>query len=346
LAEAGHEVTIESWSAQYPARLYPGQLTVDIDKPELPLFHPTRRDLSWRRPDGWFRRGRTIGRGSDLVILMSHSPVQVPAYLSILKALGKSRARSVLIANNVTAHESHMSDRFLTRALLRRVDAILVHSSEDAAAACNLSSKPVLQAALPAHFPEGPNSEPSEAPSKREVKNSLLFFGLVRPYKGLDVLLRAMSLATARPHLVVAGEFWQSENEVRSLIAQLRLSSRVTVRPGYVNAADIPSLFRAADALVLPYRHATGSQNTYLAFRYGRPVIATRTGALADSVQNGVNGIVCEPDNVNDLARAIDRFYQPGEAVRLRTGVRFRDTSKQWNTYIRALISVVPAERV
>jgi glycosyltransferase involved in cell wall biosynthesis len=340
LAEAGHDVTIESWSAQYPARLYPGEPTVDIDRPELPLFDPTRRDLSWRRPDGWFRHGRRIGKGSDLVVLMYHSPVQVPPYLSILKAAG--RTRSVVIANNVTAHESRMADRTLTRALLRRVDAILVHAPDQAKEAGALSNKRVLLATLPAHFPEGSNPKPPEVTPDPDVHNSLLFFGLVRPYKGLDVLLRAMSVASAKPHLVVAGEFWQSEDEVRSLLSELCLSSRVTLKPGYVDAAEVPSLFRSVDALVLPYRRATGSQNAHLAFHHGRPVIATRTGALADSVQDGVNGIVSEPDDVDDLARAIDRFYQPGEALRLRAGVRGGDSSEEWKTYVEALVSVVP----
>jgi glycosyltransferase involved in cell wall biosynthesis len=277
------------------------------------------------------------------VIFMYNSPVQVASYLSILKALKGSGARTVVIAHNVTPHESHIGDRALTRALFRRVDAILVHGPDQVVEAGGLSEKQVLVAGMPAHFPGTLEAHPPEASPEPGVHNSLLFFGLVRPYKGLDILLRAMSVAGAQPHLVVAGEFWQSEGDVRSLVSELQLSSRVTLRPGYVDAADIPSLFAAADALVLPYRRATGSQNALLAFRYGRPVIATRTGSLADAVQDGVNGIVCAPDDVGDLARAIDCLYQPGEAVRLRSGVRYQDVSSEWTSYIETLISVVGA---
>jgi glycosyltransferase involved in cell wall biosynthesis len=335
LAAAGHQVTIESWSAQYPARLYPGQLTVD--EPEMPRFHPTRRDLSWRRPDGWFRHGRRIGRDSDLVVLTYVSPVQAPSYLTMLRALDRTGARRLVIAHNVRAHESHGVDRMLTRTLLRRADVVVVHSSEQALEAAALTDKEVREAALPAFF-LGPSAEPlpGAAPEPR-LQNSLLFFGMVRPYKGLDILLQALSITDSQPRLIVAGEFWQNEREVDSLISRLGLSARVTLQPGYVDATTIPSLFGAADALVLPYRKATGSQNAFLAFRYGLPVIATRTGALADSVQDGVNGVLCAPDDVNDLARAIDRFYQPGEPARLRAAVRRQDGSDGWNTYLEAV---------
>jgi glycosyltransferase involved in cell wall biosynthesis len=340
LAGAGHDVVLESWIAQYPRILYPGQPT--IDRPESPLFEPTHRHLSWRRPDGWFRHGRRIGRGSDLVILMYHSPVQVPSYLVILKALEGTCTRSVAIANNVTSHESRVADRTLTGALLRRVDGVLVHGPDQAAEARALTNQRVEQARLPPHLPTPSAAQPPTVGPEGRVHNALLFFGLVRPYKGLDVLLRALAVARARPSLLVAGEFWQSEAAIQELITDLQLSSRVTLRPGYVDTEDIPSLFGAADALVLPYRNATGSQNAQLAFRYGIPVIATKTGSLSDSVRDGVDGIVCKPDDVVDLARAIDRLYEPGEAARLRSGIRFEDGSKEWNTYIETLVSVAP----
>jgi glycosyltransferase involved in cell wall biosynthesis len=273
---------------------------------------------------------------------MYHSPVQVPSYLTILKALEGTGTRSVVIANNVTPHESRVASRVLTGALLRRVDSVLVHGPDQAAEARALTNKRVQEARLPPHFP-GPAENPHPAvAAEGRVHNALLFFGLVRPYKGLDVLLRSLAVARARPRLLVAGEFWQSETAIRELITDLELSSRVTLRPGYVDTEDIPSLFEAADALVLPYRNATGSQNAQLAFRYGIPVIATKTGSLSDSVRHGVDGITCNPDDVADLARAIDRLYEPGEVARLRAGIRFEDGSKEWNTYVETLVGVLP----
>jgi glycosyltransferase involved in cell wall biosynthesis len=107
-----------------------------------------------------------------------------------------------------------------------------------------------------------------------------------------------------------------------------------------VDVADIPSLLAAADALVLPYRRATGSQNALLAFEHGLPVIVTRTGALADPVTDGVDGVVCQPDDVASLARAIERFYEPGEPARLRGNVKRPEPVPAWQAYVEALTTL------
>lgn len=341
LVQAGHAVTLESWSHQYPVFLYPGQQTVI--EPEVPLFDPTFRRLSWRRPDGWFRHGRRIGRDSDVVVLMFHSPVQVPAYLTIVWGLRDSGARTVLIANNVTPHESRGVDRYLVRALLRNVDQVVVHHADVAQEARSLTSKPITIVELPPHLPESPAGTAALGPERSDVRNRLLFFGLVRRYKGVDILVRALAETEAEPRLLVAGEFWEGEQELRKLISDLQLDDRVDLRPGYVDSGELPSLFAEVDALVLPYRKATGSQNVLLAFRYGVPVIATNTGMLGDSVRDGVDGIVCAPGDVASLARAIDRLYEPGTPGRLREGVRYDDGKGLWDAYVTALLEPVAA---
>jgi glycosyltransferase involved in cell wall biosynthesis len=336
LAAAGHDVALESWSAQYPKLLYPGQLTVN--EPELPLFHPTRRRLSWRRPDRWLREGRRIGRSVDLVVFQYHSTVQAVPYLGMLLGMRRTAARRVIIANNVLPHERRAADERLVRALFDRMDGIVVHSPAQAELARTVTGTPARSVALPPHFP-GHRSD-QIAPLPQQPHNRLLFFGLVRPYKGLDVLLHAMAQARARPALTVAGEFWGGSAEIRELVSALDLGDRVTIRDGYVDVRDIPELFGSADALVLPYREATGSQNALLAFEYGLPVIVTRTGALAEPVTDGVDGIVCRPGDVADLARAIDRFYADGEPERLRASVKRPDSAPAWQAYLDTLLSV------
>ena len=120
------------------------------------------------------------------------------------------------------------------------------------------------------------------------------------------------------------------------------MTGRVTLRPGYVPADEIPGLIGAADALVLPYRTATSSQNAWLAFEHGTPVIATRAGTLADDVRDGVDGLVCEPDDEEDLLRALVRISSPGEAARLRSAVQAPDPARYWKEYLDALLSFVP----
>jgi glycosyltransferase involved in cell wall biosynthesis len=167
----------------------------------------------------------------------------------------------------------------------------------------------------------------------------LLFFGIVRPYKGLDILLRALAQAPPHVTLTVAGEFWSATTETSNLVEELGLRDRVTLRPGYVPADRIPGLFAAADALVMPYRAATASQNALLAFAHAVPVITTTAGALAEPVRDGVDGLTCAPGDTGDLLRALTEFSDPAVARRLRAGVPAVDPGPGWAAYLRALLA-------
>ncbi|WP_106397560.1 glycosyltransferase family 4 protein [Actinocorallia populi] len=324
LRAAGHEVVLESWKAQYPGFLYPGQQTIDV--PEGEVFPGTRRELSWRRPDGWYRVGRRL-RSCDLVVFAVLSSVQVPAYLGLLRGIGRS-ARVVALCHNVLPHEPKPYDRPLMRALLRRVDGVLVHSDEQAALARSLGPTPVTAAEMPAHLPA---MRRAEAPSEG-VRGRLLFFGMVRPYKGLDVLLRALPDGVG---LTVAGEFWSGLDDTRALVAELGLAERVELLPGYVPAERIGGLFAACDALVLPYRSATASQNVLMAFEHGVPVIATRVGGFPSQLREGVDGLLADPGDAVSLREAIARFYEDPE--RFRAEVRRPDHGPVWDAYLDAL---------
>ncbi|SDG65231.1 Glycosyltransferase involved in cell wall bisynthesis [Sinosporangium album] len=329
LAARGHEVVIESWKAQYPSFLYPGQQT--ISAPEGTPFPHTNRRLDWRRPDGWVRRGRAA-RSADLVVLTVLSPVQVPPYLGILYGIAQ-KAPVLALCHNVLPHERKPYDVPLVKALLRRVDRVLAHSDAQGALARELTPAPVAVAGLPPHLPVTAAGRPgSEA-----VRRRLLFFGMVRPYKGLDLLLRALA-ATPGVRLTVAGEFWGGLDDTTALVRELGLGDRVELRPGYVAAEDVPALFAEADALVLPYRSATASQNVWLGHEHGVPVIATTVGGLADHVTDGVDGLLVEPGSPEALAGALARFYAPGEPERLRAGVKAVDPDPHWATYLDTLL--------
>jgi glycosyltransferase involved in cell wall biosynthesis len=380
LAAAGHDVIIESWRAQYPSRLYPGQQLLDV--PEGEPYPRAYRRLAWYRPDGWFAAGRRL-RSADLVVFALLTPLQVPAYLTVLAGLRapgtrrnvrKHRPRTAVICHNVLPHERRPGDVALTRTLLAHVDTVLTHSPAQAAEARDLAPRTaVLTVPLPPHLPTTPFSEragvlppgglrrpeserpgfpppdtlhrpeseqpssapPDQLPRRQPVR--LLFFGIVRPYKGLDVLLRALALAPEHLTLTVAGEFWGGTAETEALIAELGLAGRVALRPGYLPATEIPGLFAAADALVLPYREATASQNALLAFAHGVPVVTTTAGALADAVRDGVDGLTCAPGDAEDLARALAAISRPGALEALRSGIKVVDPEPGWSAYLLAL---------
>jgi glycosyltransferase involved in cell wall biosynthesis len=336
LAAAGHDVIIESWRAQYPRRLYPGQQTVDV--PEGEPYPRTYRRLAWYRPDGWLAAGRRL-RTADLVVFVLLTPIQVPPYLAIMST---GRKRTAVICHNVLPHERRPLDVPLVRALLSRADAVITHSAAQAAQAKDLTpSAPVRTVPMPPHLPTAPSQDHfTERPlSPAPAHCRLLFFGIVRPYKGLDVLLRALAQAPSHVTLTVAGEFWGGPAETEQLIADLGLAGRVTLRPGYVPADQLPALFAAADALVMPYREATASQNALLAFAHGVPVVTTTAGALAEAVRDGVDGLTCAPGDADDLARVLTAVSDPQTLRRLRAGVPAVDPEPGWAAYLRALLA-------
>jgi hypothetical protein len=286
------------------------------------------------------------------VVFVLLTPLQVPAYLVILAGLGRprrrpgrprrrpGRPRTAVICHNVLPHERRPGDVALTRALLSHVDTVLTHSAGQAAQARDLApGVTVRTAAMPPHLPAAAREihEPERTSPPASAQCRLLFFGIVRPYKGLDVLLRAMAGAPAHVTLTVAGEFWGGTEQTEKLIADLGIGDRVSLRPGYVPAAAIPALFAAADALVMPYREATASQNALLAFTYGVPVITTTAGALAEAVRDGVDALTCAPDDVEDLLRTLIQISDPRTARRLRAGIPAVDPEPGWADYLRVL---------
>ncbi|GAB3486029.1 glycosyltransferase family 4 protein [Nocardiopsis coralliicola] len=355
LARAGHPTVLETWRAQYPAALYPGVQT--ISEPEGPEYRPLRRDLAWYRPDSWVRAGLRAGRAADLVAAAVLTPVQAPAYTALLAA-ARRRARTAVVAHNVLPHEPRPGDSALMAALLGRADTVIVHSAEQAELARGLvPGADVRVAELPPHLPapadagtaasgDGAGAEPGGAAAAGTAPESrpphFLFFGIVRPYKGVDVLLRAFA-AGAGPdaRLTVAGEFWGGSGELAALARALGIADRVELREGYVPAAEVPALFAGADALVLPYRTATATQNVWLARAHGLPVIATRAGTLPDRIADGADGLLCAPGDPGDLARALEAFRDPATAARLRSGAQkaapAAEADRLWSAYVRAL---------
>jgi glycosyltransferase involved in cell wall biosynthesis len=338
LAKAGHDVVIESWRAQYPRRLYPGQQTVDV--PEGEPYPRTHRRLAWYRPDGWLAEGRRL-RTADLVVFVLLTPIQIPAYLAIASTLSKTK--TAVICHNVLPHERRPGDIPLVRALLNRADTVITHSAAQAAQAKDLApGATVRTVTMPPHLPAATGQDQNLSPERvasPTPHTRLLFFGIVRPYKGLDILLRALAQAPPHVTLTVAGEFWSDRTQMDDLVAELGLRDRVTLRPGYVPADEIPALFANADALVMPYREATASQNALLAFAHGVPVVTTTAGALAEAVRDGVDGLTCAPGDTADLLRALTEISDPAVARRLRAGVPAVDPGPGWAAYLRVLLA-------
>jgi glycosyltransferase involved in cell wall biosynthesis len=349
LAEAGHDVTLVSWSHLYPSRLYPGEQAVPGGAPDVEPFPRTVRALSWARPDSWARTGRRL-RGFDVIVVVHVVPAVVPAHLTLLRAAGAGRPaaadtgrpdrpRTVVIAHNVLPHEPHVGDRALVQQLLERVDAVLVHHDDQARLAHELHAVRVSVADLPPHLPGGAPVErpPHDGPPR------LLALGLVRDYKGVDLLMEALAEVPG-PTLTVAGEMWGSSGErVRQLAQDPRLRDRVEVHGGYVPADRLAPLLAGHDVLALTYRTATASQNALLAQQHGLPVLASDVGTFTTQVRDGVDGLLVPSGDRDALVAALRRLAEPGFTEQLRSAVRPPDLAGPWARYvgtIEALASV------
>ncbi|MEO8105181.1 MAG: glycosyltransferase [Candidatus Saccharibacteria bacterium] len=334
LSSDGADVTLCSWRSQYPSLLYPGSQFTATEKPERPLFSNTIRTLAWYNPLSWWRLGRRLRTFDQIIFIWWLPTIQGPIYLTIGAALGRSHAERIVLCHNVLPHEGKPGDRAVTRLMLKHIDRVLVHTPAQAAIASELTNKPIATASLPLALP---GTVPTKPLTNRPLKHQLLYFGIVRPYKGLDVLLHAIA-ELPDVHLVVAGEFWGGSELYTDLIEKLAIANQVTIHTGYASDYELADYFAACDALVLPYRNGTASQNVGIGHAFGVPVIATTAGSMAEHIRPGVDGLVCEPNSVTSLVSTITDFYAPGTAKRLQAGIPRITTAGGWQTYLTALV--------
>ena len=165
----------------------------------------------------------------------------------------------------------------------------------------------------------------------------LLFYGFIRPYKGLDLLIEAMVQTADDVYLTIAGEFWDGKEQVRERIRNLSLSERVELRSRYQTEEETAELFGRSDVVVLPYRSATGSGVIPLAYHYNKPVIVTRVGGLPDVVRHGETGKLVEPENVKALAEAINSMTRI-EAEAMVPAIQALKRSMTWVSLASAIL--------
>lgn len=294
LRERGHEVRVYSWAAQYPSLLYRGV------QPRPPATSDVEWRLRWYSPLSWLEVGRRL-RTCDFVVFPWVHPFQAVMLWVILSSCGKP---SVAVVHNMLPHERFRGDHLLVRWVLRRVDGVLVHTTEVAKeVGRHLPSMPHVRIS---HPPNLAGLIPTQLPAG---SLKVLFLGYVRPYKGVDLLLDALldsQLRDAEPKLTIAGEMWEPTHEDLSAMIDARgLAGRVHLLPGYVPDDRVGDLLASHHLIVAPYRSASQSGVVPLAHAAGRPVVVTNVGGLAEQVRNGVDGVVVPSADVRALAKGL-----------------------------------------
>ena len=294
---ARHEVEIITFKRQYPSFLFPGKTQEEQEGSEHAIPAPQRVDSI--NPFNWLTVGREIrARKPDLLLFKYWMPFFGPCFGTIARVAKRgTKTDVVVICDNVIPHEHRPFDRLFTRYLFRSTNGFIVQSH-----AVEKELKEFWPSAMYRYVPhpvyEIFGSVIDKDVARKELGLSstrvLLFFGYIRRYKGLHVLLEAMSrvVRSLDVHLLIVGEFYDGEQQYRDVITSLDLGRHVSVHSAYVPNTDVARYFSAADAVVLPYLSATQSGIAQIAYNFGRPVIVSDVGGLSEVVLDGESGFI------------------------------------------------------
>lgn len=315
----GDDCAIVSFSLQYPSVFFPGKTQYSSEPaPEGLTVHTIINSVN---PLNWLSVGNMLRRWKpDIIVVRFWLPFMGPSLGTILRQVRRNKhTRIICIADNVIPHERRPGDRSFTRYFLRSCHAFVTMSEKVMNDLRRFEKeKPAQLVQHPLYDNFGGIISKAEARSALGLpaqEKIILFFGFIRQYKGLDLLIRAMAesgIKEEKIKLLVAGEFYEDEKPYRDLIATLGLEETIILRSHFIADNEVRNYLCAADCVVQPYRNATQSGVTPLAYHFEKPMVVTNVGGLPSLVPHGKVGLVCEPEPAS-IAASILQFYQLGE---------------------------------
>jgi glycosyltransferase involved in cell wall biosynthesis len=343
LQSEGHIVSILNFTVQYPGLFFPGKSQITTTAPPENLI--ILRKLHSMNPLSWWRTGNYLRlQQPDLIIVRYWIPLMAPAFGTVLRRVRKNKQTKIIaITDNVQPHEKRPGDKIFTRYFANSCDAFICMSKNVARDLQQFIRKqPVITVLHPLYDNFGAGVDKLVAREKIGLPASgslLLFFGFIRKYKGLDLLIHAVKLLNDPGiSLVVAGEFYEDTRNYFNLVKQYGLEKQIIFHNKFIAAEDVKYYFSAADLVVQPYRNATQSGVTPLAYHFEKPMVVTNVGALPDYVPDGKVGIVAEPD-AGSIAGAIKKFFTLGEA---HFSANIPDYKEQfsWTVFSQSLVQL------
>ena len=351
LRERGHHVDAVTFSRQYPSLLFPGKSQFELGATPARAV-PAERWIDSINPATWFSAVSKIAQSQpDVAIFKYWIPFLAPAFGRLARSLSKRGIQQLVVVDNALPHERRWGDRVLGRYFFKAMDGCVVMSS---AVERDLD---LLKVSVPRVFAPHPVYDVFGQPVDRKQARDelgipqeaplLLFFGFVRRYKGLDILLRSMpKVLRAMPdaRLVVAGEFYDDEADYRNLISSMNLDRNVTVHARYIPKEMVAKYFAAANVVVQPYVSATQSGVAQIAYQFDRPLIVTDVGGLAEVIPHEVAGLVVKPNDPNALAESVIRFFSEALEDQLVAGVQEQKQKYSWGQLLDALESLMSSD--
>lgn len=334
--EKKHEVKAFTFSRQYPDVLFPGE-TQYVTKNDIVDSIPSIEILDSINPLSYIRTAKAINDyAPDVIIMKFWMSFFGPSLGTVCKRLN-SRTKVVSILDNVIPHEKRIIDKPFTKYFLKQNDGFIVMSEAVRTDLLKWTSNPrvqLLEHPNYSHFgAKVSNSEAREKLSIDSEKKTILFFGFIRDYKGLDLLIEAFERLDESYQLVIAGESYGSFDKYQSLIDKSRLKDNIIVHNYYISDERVPLYFSGADVCVLPYKSATQSGITSIAFQFDLPIIATKVGGLTESVIDGKNGLVADanPDSIADsIIRYFSEHRDEGKFIR---AIQQNNNDRSWDQF-------------
>jgi len=346
--QQGYKTIIYGFSLQYPSFLFPGKTQYSTEPAPLDLTILSK--VNSINPFNWLMVGNELKNlKPDLVVVRFWLPFMGAALGTVLRIAKRNKhTRVVAITDNVIPHEKRAGDLILTRYFLGGCDAFITMSELVMKDLRRLApGKPAKQVLHPLYDTFGQPVSKQEARKKLNLNQDdklLLFFGFIRRYKGLDILLESMKLLSELPaladlKLIIAGEFYEDEKIYQNTIDRLNIRNLLILKTAYIEKAAVKNYFCAADVVIQPYRTATQSGVTPLAYHFEKPMIVTNVGALADYVPHEKAGLVAEP-NPSSIAGAIRRYFELGEQYFI-PHLRNEKQHLSWSNLVESIVLIV-----
>jgi D-inositol-3-phosphate glycosyltransferase len=342
----GHRMEIETFTLQYPSFLFPGksQYATWEKPPDLTIT----RTVNSINPFNWIRTGLNIRKkADDLIIIKYWIPFMSPCFSALARIIrGNRKTKVVCIADNIIPHEKRPGDVLLTRIFMNSIDGIVAMSKS--------VSEDILKfrKGIPNRLSPHPMFDDFGEPLGREEALArlgldpafryLLFFGFIRDYKGLDLLLKAFSdqrLRNLHLKLIVAGEFYTDSKPYNDLIKELNMANEVILRNDFIPNEEVNQYFCASDLVVQPYKHATQSGVTQIGYYFDKPMLVTNVGGLSEIIPHNKVGYVVKPDP-ESIAVAIADFFNNNRKSEFENNIIVEKQKYLWSNMVNAILEV------
>jgi glycosyltransferase involved in cell wall biosynthesis len=344
--EQGHDTVIYTFTLQYPNFLFPGKSQYSSSPAPKNLI--IKRIIHSINPFNWIKTGRKIKKENyDLLIIKYWLPFMGPCFGTILRIIKKNKKTKIIcILDNIIPHEKRVGDTIFTKYFVEPVDGFVAMSKNvyddlsifDTKKPRTLSPHPLFD-----NFGEITTKETAKINLKLDPnKKYILFFGLIRDYKGLDLLLKAMNSALVKKlniTLIIAGEYYANANYYHDLIKELNLSHNIIEVARFIPDEEVANYFNAADLVVQPYKSATQSGVTQIAYHFNKPMIVTDVGGLAEICPNDKVGYVVPVDE-NAIAQAIYNFYIFDKENEMIENIKLEKQKYSWEVLTKAILNL------